>query len=391
MKDPGPRVGLKALRAAARPYPFEKPEPGRVSAELVAVAYSTPVPEYIPVVVELFDKFSDDAKWRAQIILTELESREAAEAFMTIVRTHGPTGKIPSLITSRLAKKLRHVDIFFPEILKYASNRKLSSDIHALCLAYCDANLLPIAKLAPYTDQVLSSYLDLANNLRPAQRDQGIAWMWEDAYQEWRHDAGLLLDLLGYFPADRVENQLREALGYKDPRLKHFALVSLLRLGMPVDAEHVEGVARHAEMRNWLFINLRQLGKPSLFPERYRTQYAFAEADMVNWLVFPTELNRVPDEIELMKVVAVDTGLPDGIYDYYLFRFRTEEPHWAAKNGWIAGVSGPYLRKDEPTTEALGDTFSTFTKWEAKTPEEHIGDTRELMKRWRQYHSRKKE
>lgn len=60
---------------------------------------------------------------------------------------------------------------------------------------------------------------------------------------------------------------------------------------------------------------LKRLGNTSLFPETYRTQKAFAEADMVNWL-YPTELNRVPDEIELMKVVAVNTGLPDGIYDY---------------------------------------------------------------------------
>ena len=57
----------------------------------------------------------------------------------------------------------------------------------------------------------------------------GIDWMWEDAYEESRHDAALLLDLLGHFPVERVEKRLREALEYKDPRLKHFALVSLLR------------------------------------------------------------------------------------------------------------------------------------------------------------------
>jgi hypothetical protein len=112
---------------------------------------------------------------------------------------------------------------------------------------------------------------------------------------------------------------------------------------------------------------------------------------MVNWLVYPTELNRVPDEIELMKVVPVDTGLPGGIYDYYLFRFRTKEPHWAAKNGWIAGVSGPFLRGDEPTTDALGDTFSSFAKWDSKTPDEHVGDIRKLMERWREYHLKKKD
>jgi hypothetical protein len=390
MKAPGSQNGLKALRAAARPYLFEKPEPGRVSAELVAVAYSTPLPEYIPVVVELFDKFSDDAKWRAQVIITALESRDAAEAFMTIVRTHSPTGKLPSLLAARLVNKPRHPDVLFPEILTYASDQKLASEIYRLCLAYCEAKLLPPEKLAPFTDQVLKSYTDLAEKLRAAQKDHGIAWMWEEAYEESRHDAGLLLDLLGHFHGNMVEKQLRQALEYKDPRLKYFAIISLIRLGSPVDKTDVEDVASYAEMRNWLYIKLKQLGKSSLFPEMFRTQESFAEADMVNWLVYPTELNRVPDAIELMKVVTVDTGFPDGAYDYYLFRFRTEEPHWAAKSGWMAGVSGPYLRKDQPTTESLGDTFSTFAKWDAKTPDDHVGDTRELMKRWREYHLKNK-
>lgn len=211
--------------------------------------------------------------------------------------------------------------------------------------------------------------------------------MWEEEYQESRYDAALLLDLLGHFPAHLVEPQLREALLYKDPRLKHFAIVSLLRLEKSVDKKHVEDVARHAEMRNDLFIALKQLGRTSLFPESFRTQKAFAESNMVNWLIFPTELNRVPDDIELMKVVTVDTGLPDGIYDYYLFRFRTKEPHWASKDSWMAGVSGPYLRKYQPTTDVLGDTFSSFTKWEAKTPDEHVGDILELRKKWREIHS----
>lgn len=171
VKDPGSHVGLKALRAAARPYPFEKPEPSRVSSELVTVAESTPHPEYVPVVVELFDRFSDDAKWRAQTILTELQSRKAAEALMSIVRTHAPTGKLTSLITYQLEKNPRHEDVFFPEILEYASNPKLSSAIYRLCLAYSEAKLLRPTTLAPFTQQVLKSYGVLGDKLRPVQKD----------------------------------------------------------------------------------------------------------------------------------------------------------------------------------------------------------------------------
>ena len=64
--EPESAVGIKALQAAARPYPFEKPKRDEVSAELVGVAEVNPLPEYIPVVVELFHKFADDAKSYAQ-------------------------------------------------------------------------------------------------------------------------------------------------------------------------------------------------------------------------------------------------------------------------------------------------------------------------------------
>ncbi len=41
--------------------------------------------------------------------------------------------------------------------------------------------------------------------------------------------------------------------------------------------------------------------------------------------------------------------------------------------------------------EALGDTFSTFTKWKAKTPDEHVGDTAELLKKSRELYRNKKD
>jgi hypothetical protein len=214
--------------------------------------------------------------------------------------------------------------------------------------------------------------------------------MWEEPYDNARADGELLLDIFGYVPADPVEKPLRDALALKDLRLKHFAIASLLRLGKDVDRSDVEDVARQPEMRNWLYRALEEFDKTDLFPARFRTQQAFAEADMVNWLVYPTELARLPDEIELMKVVTIDTKLPGGVYDYYLFRFRTNPPHWAAKEGWMAGVSGPFLRGDEPTTEALGETFSSFAKWDSKKPEEHVGDTRELLERWRKFHAKQK-
>ena len=93
---------------------------------------------------------------------------------------------------------------------------------------------------------------------------------------------------------------------------------------------------------------------------------------MVHWLVYPTELARVPDEIELMHTIPVNEGNEDTAAEYYLFRFRTFEPHWAAKDGWMVGWVGPFLLKNVPTIDGDGQTFSEFTPWDSKTPDEHI-------------------
>jgi hypothetical protein len=141
-------------------------------------------------------------------------------------------------------------------------------------------------------------------------------------------------------------------------------------------------VAASPEVRNWLYDKLEDMDRLALFPKQFRTQPAFAESAMVQWLVYPTELGSAPDQIQLAKVVPVDTRGPDGMLDYYVFKFRTFAPHWAAKDGWMAGIAGPFLRKDAPTTVAQGATFSKFESWGAKTPEEHVGDVESLLEEW---------
>jgi len=56
-----------------------------------------------------------------------------------------------------------------------------------------------------------------------------------------------------------------------------------------------------------------------------------------------------------------------------------DEPHWAAKDGWMAGVAGGFARRDQPTTVAGGNTFSSFAAWDSQTPEGHVGEVTDLI------------
>ena len=109
-------------------------------------------------------------------------------------------------------------------------------------------------------------------------------------------------------------------------------------------------------------------------------QAAIAQAGMVSWLSYGTELGSPPDAIEPLGSVEVSTA--QGPADLFVFRFRTDEPHWAADHGWMVGVAGPYLRSDQPTSDGLGHTFSTLAREDSMTLEEHVEHLVGLVRRW---------
>lgn len=91
---------------------------------------------------------------------------------------------------------------------------------------------------------------------------------------------------------------------------------------------------------------LAEYQKIELFPNEYLTIESAAESSLVNWLEFPTELDKVPDDIEHLKRVKIAFDGSDVFY--HVFQYRTNEPHWAAKNGWMLGVVGPYFEDSKP-------------------------------------------
>jgi hypothetical protein len=387
-----PEQGILVLKASSLLYPPRRDPDDDTSVDLVRAALSVPLPEYLPHVVERYAHWNRRARAEALRLLMRIEDRRAAEAVMLIIRRHARAGGVPRLPIGLYAHAPQFGDVFFPELLDYLHMPKLAFSICALALSFAGVQQIEPAALVPAADAILKLYAARRDQLLPLQRTEGIAWRWRPKYHRRRWRAGVLLDLLGHTPTPDVEAELRRAVAaLTDPRLRLYAILSLLRHDKEVEAAAVAEIAADPESRKWLFDGLQKLERSRLFPAEYRNQPALAESDLVNWLIQPDELGRAPDGIELVQAVPFDTGTPDGWADYYLFRFRTEPPHWAARHGWLAGVSGPFPRKDQPTIEALGDTLSTFTPWDQKSEAEHIEDVRELAKTWRERHGRREE
>ena len=162
-----------------------------------------------------------------------------------------------------------------------------------------------------------------------------------------------------------VKNAAKKRMREDFDRLK--PLIDKLESNEIVSAIDVYPFAANLLTRTNTYLLLKQKGKETLFPNEFYTLEKGAESDMANWLEFPTEMGACPDEIEHVKQVIIDFDGNNVMY--HVFKFRINEPHWAAKKGWMFGVVGPFFDDSKPYDKAVA-TFSRLNSISATTPEE---------------------
>jgi len=358
--------GSEALAAAAYSWPPD--DPSDPSRDLAIAALSQPRDAYLEQIVEDFPRFSANARWHIVRMIAARGDELAAHTYLRIVDRYATGGTVPPAPLKGFEKSAACANLLLPRLMEHATADPFGYQIHLLALQAAKTGGVLRQVLAPFAGPVVEIYRPMRSRMSNHEARADAEWIWDKDYHSDRAHATLLLDLMGFLPGEAIIEALEDSLSSRDPRVLHFAVLSLLRLGQDIPASVIESVAASPEMHNRFHEGLVSLNRGGLFPRRLLTQEAFAESDMVGWLTYPTELGRTPNEIELMATFENQGG----DQQFFLFRFRTHSPHWAAKKGWMAGLSGPFETAVMPTSRAGGSTFSTFTKWEEKTPQEHF-------------------
>ncbi len=156
-------------------------------------------------------------------------------------------------------------------------------------------------------------------------------------------------DVCRYFINDALIDALYQALKLKRNNINYFAARTLLSFGADVPEETILLLANDLVYADNTYSMLKMLGKESLFPQELANVEYLAKSNMVNWLVYPTELGKAPDEIEYLGKVEVKKEI------YHIFRFRSDSDNLGEenKNVWLVGWAN-----DE------GGTFSNFDLYE---------------------------
>jgi len=155
-------------------------------------------------------------------------------------------------------------------------------------------------------------------------------------------------------------------------------VVAAIQEGKDVAVSDIEALAKRSDTRAILYQGLAAVDRLHRFPAQYQSLEQIAESHLVIWLLHPNELNAVPDEIELVKTVERSEGDPPEPLLFFIFKYRTHPPHWAADKGWMAGIAGPYWENELPVAPP-SCVFSRFEPFESHTPEEHLQQTLEVV------------
>lgn len=134
-----------------------------------------------------------------------------------------------------------------------------------------------------------------------------------------------------------------------------------------VTDEDIISLCRQPGLRPALYQLLKIHDKLHLFPADFYTCEKGAESYLATWLEFPTELGRSPDEIEFLTKI----DLEDSVCNYYVFKFSSPEPKWAARLRWMIGVVGPYIPESLPY-DVPKRIFSRFNAVGTISPREEV-------------------
>jgi hypothetical protein len=144
----------------------------------------------------------------------------------------------------------------------------------------------------------------------------------------------------------KVKGQIRKLVDKRFERIR--PLYDKLEHAENISPDDVLPFAENVMTREATFQLLYDFHKLDLFPSEYLTIVKSAESNLANWLEFPTELATQPDELEHIKRVTIDFDGQHNFVHYEVFKYKVNAPHWAAREGWMLGVVGPYFDHSKP-------------------------------------------
>ena len=242
--------------------------------------------------------------------------------------------KIKALAT--LIKREKHIENTLEEI--FAQPSVAESDINRLLYWLKDCNdeyqrgklflglgHQQLSKLSEGARKLLKEYF-------ASELHRLISVNTEDAWNALE----VLADVCRYFADDAIVYGLLELLGQGKNHISCYVVDTLCFLGEDIPQSAIDTLAADLEFAHFVWQTLQGVKKEHLFPAQFANDEYLAKSALVHWLTYPTELGKVPDEIEYLGAVKRLFKKP-----FHIFKFRSDSDTLddESKNKWLIGWS----------------------------------------------------
>lgn len=160
----------------------------------------------------------------------------------------------------------------------------------------------------------------------------------------------LIADICCVFADEEQMELLYEVAKLGHNNVNFYLTKTLLCRKAAVPGDIVAALARDMQYADLTYSLLKRYGKQALFPQACTAPEYLAKSHMIQWLMYPTELGKAPDDIEY--VGKVSRLFKKEVY--YIFKYRSDSENLdeASKNKWLLGWASEE-----------GGTFSEFEEF----------------------------
>jgi hypothetical protein len=375
------------LELATREYPYDESlRLGDTTNVDVFKRIPTEAPGYISAVEQMYDSLKGFTHSAVIRQLMDLDSEVGCLAVVRLLsRPCSKTVDLHAPLFIPLRDVPEHGLCMFPglfELIPHLDNRE---SIYDVTLAYLQAGTLDLGRHGAFHDLCLERMVwildDVSRRSADAQMDREALDEYERAYVELEKLLRLGRHWNSRLSAELLHNAvIHESLfrdlpgfdgwmnivGRPDPmRLRLVAAASLLARNGNVDSALLERLAADRTLRWRLWQELDEVNRLDVFPAKFRTQRALAEAEMVQWLEYPTEMAGPPEEIKFLMSVDYPASVKSKAF---FFKFRHPE---FEEGQWLVGMAGPYPVAGPPRMGG-SKTFSVFETLASKSLVDHV-------------------
>lgn len=333
-----------------------------------------PMPEVMEQLLKYFDRLPSDAKVRVLelFLATEdeelfYEMEEKLVAMMKNEEVQLPVDQLTQYpvflrdVVERTFEKIHspHYKFTMYEFISAINESDLE-------WGYRKEDVLPL---------ILSDYKKLREEYFSYDKDYHARFVytsWKESYFTVRYHMNLLIGLMNYYYSKEAEENLREALGFKDPVIRSKAIHVCIEKNIDVENGLIEELATNLESAEGLYWDLKSSNKEHLYPIKEKKQPLLAKAKLFTYLVYLRDeegrlMNKFPEEIHVQDTIETENQYKQSVR-YYLMSFKESGTDYVA---WVGGYS---LEDGDDTAHVWEGTFTDFVELDSKSLDGHKQD-----------------